>query len=344
MSIGENEMISREMMLAAASAVAVSGAACAQFDTVAIDAGYPADARPGQCFARVLIPEVAQVVAEQVVDQAERTEIRIIPAEYTMVDEQVMIKEESVVYDVVPAQYTTVEERVLVQDEQIETIVIPASYETVEERVLVRPAYETWKPGAGLFGRSADSLNVREADGTIALPTGEILCKVEVPAEYRTLTRRQLLTPERTEQKVTPARFDTVAKRVVAQPPQVVERVVPAEFKTVKVRRMVAPPQEDRIVIPAIFKTIERTEVVSGGGVEWREVLCDTNATPEKIAEIQRALAAEGFDSGRADGVFGQSTLAAMERFQLSRGLIVGQLTRETVEALGVEFQGIIRS
>lgn len=340
-------MISRKIMLAAVSTVAVSGVAFAQFDATANSAGYPPDAEPGECFARVLIPEVSQVIAEQVVDQPERTEIKIIPATYDMVEEQVLVKEQSVVYEVIPARYETVEERVLVQDEQIETIVIPARYETVEERILVRPAYQTWKPGAGLFGRSGDAANVAAAQasgGTIALPTGEILCKVEVPPEYRTVTRRELVTPERTEQKVIPARYDTVSKRVVAEPPQVVERVVPAEYKTVRVRRMVTPPQEETIVIPASFKTIERTQVVAGGNVEWREVLCDTNATPAKIAEIQRALADAGYNPGRADGVFGQSTLTAMEAFQRSRGLIVGQLTRETVEALNVTFDPVIRS
>ena len=69
--------------------------------------------------------------------------------------------------------------------------------------------------------------------------------------------------------------------------------------------------------------------------MEWREVLCDTNASPAKIREVQAALTEAGYETP-ADGVFGPSTLRAMEAFQRNNGLPVGYLTVSTVEALGV--------
>lgn len=248
-SIGEMKL-KLALSLTAASAVMTAGA-------FAQSADMPPSADPGECFARVLIPETTEVVAERVVDQPDRTEIRVIPATYETVTEQVLVREETTEYRVVPATYETVTEQVIVQ-------------------------------------------------------------------------------PERTETSVIPAVFETVTKQVVATPPSVEQFVIPAEYDTVTVRRLVTAKSEETITIPATYKTVEKRVVTGGGGLEWREVLCDTNAAPAKIAEVQRALTAAGYQAP-ADGSFGPQTLRAMEAFQRDNGLPVGYLTVSTVRALGVE-------
>jgi hypothetical protein len=299
-------------------------------------ADYPPDAGPGTCFARVLMPEITEVQTEQVVDRPEGSEIKVVPATYETVTEQVLIKEQSLRYNVIPATYQTVTERVLKTPERTETIVIPAEYETYSEQVLIRPAYTTWKPGAGLYGRDPSAVAAgADGDATLQLATGELLCRVEVPAEYETVTRTRLKSAERTEVRTIPAEYENVTKEVVAEPARVVEEVIPAEFNTVTVQRLVTPATEEVIVIPATYKTVERRVVTGGGGLEWREVLCDTNASPAKIAEVQRALAGKGYQVP-ADGSFGPATLRAMEAYQRANGLPVGYLTVSTVESLGV--------
>ena len=320
-------MTTKTLLLTAAAAVGFAGVANAQ------SAGYPPEAQPGQCFARVLIPETTEVQTEQVVDSPERTEIKVIPAAYETVTETVVVKEETVRYRIVPATYETVSEQVIVEPERTETRVIPARTETYTEQVMVRPAYTTWKPGAGLFGRGA--AGVGKVVDTQATSTGELLCKVEVPAEYRTVTRTRVAQPETTETTVIPARYETVSKEVIAQPPQVVEEVVPAVTKTVQVRRLVTPSREEVLTIPATYKTIEKRIVTGGGGLEWREVLCDTNATSSHVTQVQNALTNAGYPVP-VDGEFGPATLTAMESFQRANGLPVGYLTADTVRALGL--------
>lgn len=321
-------MATKTLMLSAAAVVGLAGVANAQ------SAGYPPDALPGQCFARVLIPELTEVVTEDVVDQPERTEIKIIPASYETVTETVVVKEQTTQYKVIPATYKTVTEQVLVEPERTESMVVPASFETYTEQVMVRPGYTTWKPGAGLYGRGAAGLGAgAAADGAAA--TGELLCKVEVPPEYKTVTRTRVVSPETTDTRVIPAKYETVSKQVVDMAPQVVEEVIPAVTKTVQVRRLVSPAREEVITIPATYKTIEKRVVTGGGGLEWREVLCDSNTTSTKIAEVQRALTDKGY-SVPADGSFGPATLRAMEGFQRANGLPVGYLTVGTVRALGL--------
>ena len=273
-------MATRTLMLSAATIIGLAGVANAQ------SAGYPPEAQPGQCFARVLIPETTEVMTEQVVDQPERTEIKIIPATYETVTETVVVKEETTQYKVIPASYETATEQVIVEPERTESMVVPAKYETYTEQVMVRPAYTTWKPGAGLFGRGAAGLGT-SADG-VASATGELLCKVEVPAEYKTVTRTRVVSAEATDTRVIPAKYETVSKQVVAQPPQVVEEVIPAVTKTVSVRRLVSPATEEVITIPATYKTLEKRVVTGGGGLEWREVLCDSNTTTVKITGMVR--------------------------------------------------------
>ncbi|MFC7291724.1 peptidoglycan-binding domain-containing protein [Hirschia litorea] len=320
-------MATKTLMLSAAAVVGLTGVANAQ------DAGYPPEAQPGQCFARVLIPETTQIVTEEVIDQPERTEIKVIQAQYETVTETVVVKEATTQYRVVPATYETVTEQVIVEPEKTEKIVIPATIETYTEQVLVRPAYTTWKPGAGLYGRGNAGFGPGTTNTTAT--TGELLCKVEVPAEYTTVTRTRVATPETTDVRVIPARYETVTKQVVSQPAQVVEDVIPAVTETVEVRKMVSPAREEVIAIPATYKTIEKREVTGGGGVEWRQVLCDTNTSSTQIAAVQRALTDAGY-SVPADGVFGAATLTAMESYQRANGLPVGYLTVSTVESLGL--------
>lgn len=319
----------KKILLATAACSTLAGVGFAQGA-----ADYPPDADAGACFARVLIPETTEVVTEQVVDKPEVPKTTVIPAQYETVTDQVLVKEETKEYEVIPAVYETVTEQVIETPERTETVVIPAEYETYTEQVMVRPAYTTWKPGAGLYGRSA-SVTPASADGTGAVATGELLCRVEVPAQYDTVTRTRVITPEHTESKVIPAVYSEHTKQVVAQPAQVVEKVIPAVYDTVTVQKLVSEAREETTVIPASYKTVEKRVVTGGGGLEWREVLCDTNATSTKISEVQQALTAAGY-AAPADGTFGPQTLNAMEAYQRSKGLPVGYLTVDTVKSLGL--------
>lgn len=83
----------------------------------------------------------------------------------------------------------------------------------------------------------------------------------------------------------------------------------------------------------ATIRVIEILDPSTGRRV--REVAQDL--TQPEISRIQRALAAAGFDPGRATGVLNATTLVALDRFQSSRGLIrCGCVSYETILALGI--------
>jgi Putative peptidoglycan binding domain len=282
----------------------------------------PPVARPGQCFARVSVPAVYETYSEESIVQAEYMGVKTIPARYELVDTQVLVSPPRTEQITVPAVYRTVRETVMVAPERQEPFTVPAVWQNYAERVMVRPAYVTWKPGTGLFGRAGAG-------------QGELLCRVEVPAEFAQVQRRRLVSPERVEMRTIPAVTRSETRQEIAVPARVEDRPVAAVYRTVKEQRVVTPAREEPMLVPAVTRKETLRRVVSPARTEWREVLCDTNASAAKIAQVQRALNARGYRTA-ADGVFGPETLAAMERFQRANNLASGYLTMETAAALGV--------
>jgi peptidoglycan hydrolase-like protein with peptidoglycan-binding domain len=62
-----------------------------------------------------------------------------------------------------------------------------------------------------------------------------------------------------------------------------------------------------------------------------------TLSDPTDVRTVQNRLRQLHYYDGPADGVWGRDTQAAVERFQQSRGLPVGQVDRSTVAAMGLD-------
>ena len=312
------------------------------------------------------------------------------PAEYKTESQTIMTREASEKIVVVPAQVETVEERVVVKEAYTRSVDIPATYRSESESVLVEPARSVWKKGRGPIEK-IDNLS------------GEIMCLVEIPARYETLTKtvldkpattktvdvpavyktmevKRLVKPASENRVAVAAVFDTVetkvkvadagffwlkkgesandearssgrevclveqkaqtriVKREVIKTPATTTVVdVPAQYETVKVSRLVTPATESRTTVPARTKTVTRQVQIAPSTMEWRQILCETNTTPELITSIQRALKREGYNPGSLDGVIGKATLVALEEYQTKENLDRGGLTYETLKALKVQ-------
>jgi len=236
----------------------------------------------------------------------------------------VLVKEASEKLVTVPAKYKMVKERVMVKAATKKLVQVEPTYDTVTERVIDKPAHTTWKKGTG---------PIQRIDAT----TGEIMCLVTVPASYKTVKKRILKTPATTKVVEIPAVYNTIEKRVVATPPTTRKVVIPAEYKTVTVTDEASPPTEKRIKVPGKYATVTKRKLVKDGSMEWREILCDTNMTRDRITQIQQALKSAGHNPGVIDGVVGRSTMQAVNSFQRARKLPVDNyLNIATVRALGV--------
>ena len=286
---------------------------------------FPPNAKPGECYARVLTPPKYKIVTEKVLVKEGGEKVVTIPAKYEWVTEKVLVKEAGEKLITIPPVYKTVTERVMVKGPGKKLVTIPAVYKTVTEKVLVSPAHTEWKKGTGPITR------VNEI-------TGEIMCLVKVPAKYKTITKRVMVKPPQTKEIEIPPVYKTITKRVLVKPAQTKKVVIPAVYKTIRVKKMVTPPQVKRIPIPPVYTTVTKRIKVSDAKLVWKPILCKTNMNPETIRELQRALKKAGFNPGPIDGVYGPLTRAAVKRFQKAKGLPSGALTIETLKALHVAY------
>lgn len=330
-------------------------------------AGLPADsAKPGQCYLEYYKPAVYRTETEKVLAKEAAEKITVVPPKYDWVEEKVLVKEASTKVVQVPATYETVTEKILVSPattmwkkgrgskERIDnatgeimclvevpakyktvtrrvvktpattkTIEIPAVYKTMKVRKLVEPAQEQRETIPAEYTEVTKRVKVSDESVSWVLatdpapegakPTGNKLCLKENPAVYKTITKRVLKTPATT-------------KRIE----------IPAVTKKIRVRKLVSPAQEKRIPIPAKTQKITKKVKIGDERLEWRQILCETNTTPELVKKVQKALTDAGFPV-RVDGHLGAQTLKAIDNFQRKQGLARGGLTMDTLKALNVE-------
>jgi hypothetical protein len=164
----------------------------------------PQSAKPGDCYARVLIPE-----------------------RYETVTERVLTKQASERIETIPAKYETVEEKVMVREASKRLEEVPAEYAWVEEKVLVEAGHSEWQKGRGVIEK-------------VDHATGEILCLVEIPAKYQTVRKQVVTKPASVRVVEIPAEYETVKVTKMVSPPQEKRIPIPEEYETVTRRQKVA--------------------------------------------------------------------------------------------------------
>ncbi len=285
-------------------------------------ADIPANAQPGQCFTKIIIPAKYSTTKERIVVSPETSRVSTIPAKYGYEERRILVQEASERHVTIPATYKWVQERVQVVDQSESLVKIPAQYKTVPKKIMVSAATTEWKKG----DNSGGGVN------------NEALCLVQKPAVYKTVYEKVEVSPARTESKVIPAQFQTVKKRIIERPAQVKAVPVPAQYKTVKVRKMIEPPRTVQNPIPAKYDFVNKRVMVQDSKTVWAEILCKTNANQSTVARVQQALTRSGYRTGGTDGRLGPTTYRAIESFQRSKGLMVGGgLTMETLRALNIQ-------
>ncbi len=283
----------------------------------------PPGAEPGECYARLFVPPTYRTVTEEKMKNEASERLKIIPAKYKWVQEQVMVKAASERLELLAAEYDWVEEQILVKQESARLEEVPQVFETVTEKILERPAHTVWKKGTGPIEKMSNA-------------TGEIMCLVEVPAKYKTVYKRVLVSPAGTREIKIAAEYKSIRKKVMTKPPSTRTITIPAEYKTIKVKTVVSPAEVQRTAIPAKYQTVAKKEQVTEGRMAWHRILCQTNLDRGTVRSIQRALLKAGHNPGPIDGDIGRETLSALRAYQKDKGLAVGNLTYETLKSLGV--------
>ena len=284
---------------------------------------YPPNAQPGKCYTKVLIPAKYEVQTEKVLSKEASENITVVPAKYTMVKKRILVKEASEKLIAIPATYKTIKEKVLVKEASERLVKVPATYGTTTDKILIKEAHTAWKKGcSGPVQKLGENCDV--------------LCLVNVPAQYRTVTKKVLKTPATTKVIPIPATYKTVTRKVLDQPASTKAVPVPAIYKTVKVRELVEPASVKKDLVPEAYQTVSKKVKVSDSILKWKETVCKTSMTAVNIKSVQIALKKSGINPGPIDGIFGWRTRAALEKYQRANLLASGALTKETLKSLGI--------
>jgi hypothetical protein len=312
------------LALAALSALAVPAAVSAQ--PVSSDT-LPMTARPGQCYARVLVPATYRNVPVEVVTQEAGERIEVSEPTFRSRTETVVTRDGHTRYEVVQPTFRTETAQITTRPAYERLVASQPTFATRTETVVIREPRLVWRPGANLSG-------VRRLDPN----TGEIYCLVEEPAVTQTVTRRVQTSPGTVQRVPVAAQTQAITRQVLVTPGSVREVHVPAVTQDVTVQELVSPAAERRVAIPGTTGTIQRQELATAERYEWVQVVCDnTAAGRSSVVDVQRALAQRGLYRGPIDGIVGPMTRDAVRRFQASQRLPGdGQITQETVRALGL--------
>ncbi len=321
------------------------------------------NAKPGECYARLLKAPQQEAFTDHVLVSPEHTETRTVPAVVRTVEKDVMVQPERVERKVIPAVVSTRVETETVREATTRDEKIPGRYETQTVRELVEPPHDEWVKSEGEaldapLVTPVDHAPVRyRADGYLSwpgkgkegAPTTEeardylskgnppaVWCLKTIPGVYRDVRKRVMITPDSVRTVDVPAVTRQVTRKVVETPEHVEEHTITAVYQKRTVKEVVSPEHTETYTIPAVYKDVEKTRFTAPADAVWRRVLCRRNASSSLILHIQQALAAKGYNPGKIDGNLGASTTAAMQKFQADNNLPQGQISIESVSALGI--------
>lgn len=265
------------------------------------------DAKPGECYAKVITPARFETRSEEVVIQEASERIETQEAQYKTVKEPVTVKEASQRIEVTPAAFSR-------ETEQVETLALeqtwtntsgdrnlPASPDAVEQvarsgvdieaaevgscfveyftdaqyrtesvRVLVKEATQAIKVVPARFATAEERVVIKEASSEV----------VDVPAVYRTVSESVLVEPARSVWQENCGVVEQVAN-ATGDVMCLVE--VPARYETLTKTVLDKPASTKTINIPAEYKTVQVQRLVSPAAEERIDV-------PAKYTTVERQV------------------------------------------------------
>ncbi len=334
-----------------------------------IDASPPRNARAGQCFVKVLEPEVRRRETVRVLVSPARRTLTARPGVCRSEDRLEIVRPPSTVTTVIPAVTRRVVETRVVKPAQTHEEALPAVYQDIVSQVEVRPARLEWR----LVEAGADNGTPPYAGGPVREAVGGgRLCLIQTPPLYQTVLRRVMTEPQRIVEVETPAETVQVVREEVVRPERRETRADPGETRRTPVK-ICQPDETVTTQEPAVYRSQQEDRLVSPARYRWRPIACaaahapppkprpcrcghavSTQAAPPlsgraapastlefhpqgdgAVARLQGQLATRGYYQGPVDGLFTPQTMTAMTRFQRDHHLAEGRYTQQTASALG---------
>ncbi len=233
----------------------------------------PPNAKPGECYARVMSP-----------------------AKYETVAEKVIVKEATEEITIVPAVYETVEKKIEVIPASKKLILVPATYKEVLETIELKPSTRIWRMSLKKKALPVSQmiLNAIKTEGVDLDNAVANTCFKEyfIPEVYKIILEDILVQNERNATEVIPTYFDAKEQSIDVLPSSKKVVQIPAEYEYVEEKVLVEeaktvwkkgqnPSQKLSgatgeimclVKVPAKYKTIKKLVVMSAARTEIQEV------------------------------------------------------------------------
>lgn len=259
------------------------------------------------------VPPRYETRTEQVMVEPEQKQaVLVAPARYVDKTEQRMVQPASVDYRTVPAEYATVTEEVVVAPERREQVFQQARYEEYTERVMVHPERVVREevPGCDKDGSKIECYSTRTIPAEYATITKKRLVEPGrttekiIPAQKSTMQVRKVVRPARVEEVKIPAKYETFTTKVLAEPAKYRYETIPAKYRTVEKQVMVEPEGKRRVQIPAKYDDVTSVKVVKPERLVWvlnrsQQLACDVPAPAPVPAKVRRGCSRNPFASNR---------------------------------------------
>ena len=237
------------------------------------------DAKPGECYAKV-----------------------IVPAKYEVKTEQVLVKPESEKVEVKPATFDISEKPILKKEGFTKIKVIPTKFRQEIEEVEVSPAATNWVTDLGRKGIPASPalLAAAKTNGVAIENTNVNECFKEyfIAAKFEQTQKEVLVKEESEEIKIAAAQFEEVEEIVTIKQASKKKIYKPAEYEIIEEKIEIEPAKAvwkkgegpiskiDNstgeimclIQVPAKYKIVKKTVLKSEPAVDLVEVPAETKA------------------------------------------------------------------
>jgi len=292
-----------------------------------LDLQMLSQAKPGQCFAHVLVQATYRSETVPVVIREEHESVQVSEPVFMSEIKSFPISDAYKDYVVIPPTFRTEQQKIVVRPAHERLHASPAVIGTRPVTVVIREPRLVWRPGN-------KGSEVRRIDTA----TGEVFCLVEEPAKTAVMQREVQITPAQVTRERVPALEEIIERRFLVTPAAVREVYVSAQAKNLKIQTLVEPAREIRTKVEPRIGNMQRQVEVTSERYEWVPVVCvDTPEGKQSIQAVQRALATRKLYSGPIDGLIGKKTKHALAAFQRANGLPgQGSLTVATARALGL--------
>lgn len=191
----------------------------------------PPNAKPGECYAKVFIPDQFDTRAEKVCVREPSERLEVVPAKYEWVEERVCVREASTRLEQVPAEFAT-------RDLRIQTDPGNTGWQ------VERTAYCVDDLNSNSNSRLVADQNVRWAEDMYCLRTQE--------PQYQTVQTQVVVKPPTVREVTIPAEFETVRRQKLVAPATTKRIPIPAEYATVQKTFKVADSKVEWRRVPCV--------------------------------------------------------------------------------------------